>query len=456
MNPFRFRGVNPVLLFEARAITRSKLATVFTLLFLLLQLLGAGSYMVITRLLSGSGYFDADELQGGMIMFGIAYGILSVGLLQFVPLFSGIRMMRERSFLPILFSTELKPGQIMRGKLGSVIMLAGLTVALSLPFMVFLVMLRGIDYLTIFFAVSYLFLQCIVSSYYYFTIACLSAKVIVKAVIGIILFLYMMSVTLASITTAFMFSGSMAGMMQSMMLARLLTPFITMIILHQCCVVLLMPRSANRAPVLRIMITIAMVIMICLGKFSGTPFIFWIVPYLMLAFAVICSAVSSRVHPSDRIKRSIPRNMLKRVLVFPFFSGAANGLIFGGLVFLLLPLILGIEMGDLVRSVNLFLYAQLAVLLHRTLLKKKPIQYGWLILAAVAIIVNILPILFSFFLGFHQDSSTFAIGSVFKIDQSMIELHVLISGSLLIIFTVINWRWWLSQFRSFKPLEDEA
>lgn len=104
---------------------------------------------------------------------------------------------------------------------------------------------------------------------------------------------------------------------------------------HILSVALLSPASANWAPRVRGYLTAVWLIAGVMAsttpwrsiRFVAWDLELWIIYTLMLLIGVLLISVCEKNALSLRIRRSIPRSRIKRALVFGFFSGPVNGIV---------------------------------------------------------------------------------------------------------------------------------
>src|SRR5262249_11535355 len=104
--------LNPIVVKELRQAVQSRFVVVALLIFLTIQVLAVGIYLVTAADPTFS--FDA-----GRWVFMILFGIMLAVSMLFVPLYTGVRLVAERSEtnLDLLFITTIKPRSIIAGKL---------------------------------------------------------------------------------------------------------------------------------------------------------------------------------------------------------------------------------------------------------------------------------------------------------------------------------------------------
>ena len=139
--------LNPIFLREMRQAVRGRFVVGFFLLFLVAML--AATIAIILQ--HGQLHGEKDIVAFGNKMFEALLTVLVATCGLFVPFYTGLRLIAEHGThnVELYFITELKPGEIIRGKTymaGAVVLLA---FSASAPFLAMTIFLRGIDVPTI-------------------------------------------------------------------------------------------------------------------------------------------------------------------------------------------------------------------------------------------------------------------------------------------------------------------
>src|SRR5262249_46866481 len=142
--------INPIVIKELRQAVKSRMVVTILLLFLGLQLLILGFYLLSQE--SRAAGSDGVEWYAGTGVFQVQQGILLWTLAILVPAYAAVRLGAERSDqnVDLLFISTLRPGSIIWGKFVAALALAILVFSTCAPFMTFTYLLRGIDLPTIF------------------------------------------------------------------------------------------------------------------------------------------------------------------------------------------------------------------------------------------------------------------------------------------------------------------
>lgn len=466
--------INPVVLLEARQLSRSRFSMVVSLLFLLVILVTTG--LVVFDLQAKVGRGRNISMREGANLFGAMMWILSIATLLFVPLFVGARAVAERGRFRLLYITALQPGAIMRGKAFSAMTLILQNILLCLPMMVFAVMLRGVDYLVIGSSLLLLFVATLILSEIFLLIACVPCGNVFRGIMG--LFALFCAVVIA----VFMIEifGDVGSSKDAMVMLFNISGIGVLIVLflHQCTVALISPVSSNRALRFRIWTT-----GLCMVSYLGAYIAYiatsdeeWFaicsVMWMLALFVMTPLAINGPLKPSIRIRKAIPKNPIFRILVFPFYSGSAAGLIWLALLALINLMVLYVACmfisgsGEawktmLCGALYVGFYIQLAILLQKTVFEKLiPYRNVWFLAMLIFILAGLAPVLATFMLRPHNmDHSVWSLGSFFHMFWDISDKnahffpHLIFGiGSLLVLVFTNFFFWWFPQFLAFKPL----
>jgi hypothetical protein len=473
---------NPIVIKELRQAVQSRFVVSALLLLLSIQLIAIGIYL----LASGSWLLDFDA---GRQVFMILYGILLGVSIAFVPLYTAIRLIAERSDtnVDLLFITTIKPHSIIGGKLFAALILNVLIFSSCMPFMVFTYFLRGIDLPSIFVALALGFLIVIACTQAAIFIACIPVNRVFKFVFGLIMLWIFLMVYVATLSGAsgliltgvgsrFDSAEFWEGVLGFLGFFGLLVGLFFVL-----SVALITPMAANRALPVRSFVTIAWALL-GVAVFSGSfieknhnPVMIWQIVFNSIFATALFVAVSERDQLGRRVLRSIPKSPLKRMVAFVFFSGAASGLVFA-CVGIILTLALAwlwsklfsayINHDDLVDSVKwvggmslyFYCYALSAALLRRHLLSRVGTELTWLIGVILMLMGIVIPFLAGYMIFFKdawwsEDYGKWLVGNPFAWGSKSHRVFYFEVGAFwAVMVTALNIYWFLGRVRSFKPL----
>jgi hypothetical protein len=481
--------VNPIVIKETRQAVRSWAVTGMLLLFL-----GVLFCTALVFLVNQSFDGTVDQRLGAEI-FQVFIVILTAASLFFIPLYVGVRLAAERqeSNLDLLYITTLTPGRIIRGKFLCGAYMTVLFFSACMPFMAFTNLLRGVDLPTVAFILIYLFLVICVAIQVAIFFACLPVSKLFKILLGLAAAASMIPATVGLTFSFFAMLRSGIGSMMggrafwSVFMTVALLVLAACILLYFLSVALISPPSANRALPLRAYLTFVWIAGGIAAAFwadhsaDDRRLMAWAIPTLILMGIALIVVISNHDQLSLRVRRDIPATAGWRLVAFPFFNGAAGGLLWIGFIAAVTVVVtisapkwltaLGgfpsrwrpesmEETATMLSATVLygFAYALTALWIHRRFLARRPPKLagilGVLIPGLWALAPNI-ALFFSSRLSLHaleasQYGSAF---NVFIVKEPHQRLgHVLCAGTWVVLMLVLNSAWFLRQFRAFQPL----
>src|SRR5260370_26735839 len=178
-------ALNPIVVKELRQGVQSRFVVAVLLLFLLLQVVFMGIFLVVWSI---GGQLESTAFQAGRTVFAVLQGILLATCMIFIPAYTGMRLAAERSdvHVDLFFITTLRRRAIIAGKFVAAILLAILIFSACMPFMAFTYFLRGIDLPSIFFVIGIDFLVVTVTVMLAIFLAVVPANRVLKALLGLI------------------------------------------------------------------------------------------------------------------------------------------------------------------------------------------------------------------------------------------------------------------------------
>jgi hypothetical protein len=326
--------INPVLLKELKQSVRARFISWMLLIYLGLNLLVLG--MVLLNLEPTP---TRPQSLGSETFFGLLV-FLEIMASVVVPCFVAARMIAERSSddLDLVLTTSITPAALVRGKLLSGLVLVVLLHSIALPFMAFTYLLRGIDLPSILVTTSISALATVPMLQLAILIASLPVRNVIRIVLVILAALSLLY--LAPIAVLMLAGGLVSRGTGFIMPSAGLWATTAAIVLVDACLVAVLaswsiaalsPRPANRAMPPRLAFTGAWLVtggIATVAAAMGEPQVItaWLFISLELLGLLMLAAVSERDAPGPHVARQIPRSRVLRVLAFPFFTGAANGL----------------------------------------------------------------------------------------------------------------------------------
>jgi hypothetical protein len=475
--------INPIVVKELRQAVQSRFVVAALLCLLCIQLAAIGIYLFTTR----SSILDIDA---GRQVFMVLYGILLFICMLFVPLYTAVRLVAERSDtnVDLFFITTIKPRSIIAGKLFSAIILTILIFGACMPFMAFTYFLRGIDLPSIFIMLAFGFILVIAWTQVSIFVAAIPVNRVAKLLFGILQLWFSFSLILPALGTVnWLFRlgvGSRFDDWDFWKAVLAISSFIGLVIgsFFVLSVALITPQAANRALPVRVFITLAWGFLFVVASIitffenNFVPIVLWHLVFNSIFVIALFAGVSERDQLGRRVLRSVPRSALKRALAFSFFSGAASGVIWASTgICLTLALAWAwsklfpnyAERVDLVDSLKwagamclyLFCYALSGALLRRHLLSRVGGELTWLIGVILMVLGIVVPFLIGYLLYFgdewgRTDYQKWLTGNPFAFSKRTDKiLYLGVPAVWAFIVAVLNLRWLIVRVRDFRGPE---
>ncbi|MBF0409286.1 MAG: hypothetical protein HQM10_18240 [Candidatus Riflebacteria bacterium] len=334
-------SVNPIVVKELRQALQGKFITGTYLVFLAAMVLVLG-FMIFS---------DLERIGNsatGKDIFQVIFYLLIFGCTFIIPIGTYRRLSSELSEtdMALYFVTTLKPQSIIIGKWMASWIIALVLYTSAMPFLCFTYILKGIDLPTIFFLLILGLILVSVAILVSIFAACLpmvpSIKRIFDGIGGI--FLVYAVIGCIAIFDDLIRSGVVNRISHFEGLMGLLTGLFALFtfsrIIYLFSVALISPPASNRSFTLRKNITVLWFI---------SFIITWVWTYhstsdlLMVWFVIICICItptlpfiiSERETWSNRIRKTIPANPVKRFFSYIFYSGWAGGFLWILMLFIL-------------------------------------------------------------------------------------------------------------------------
>jgi hypothetical protein len=490
-------AINPVVVKELRQAVRSRFVVAVLLLFLLMQL----GWIGLQLMMGGArGDFESSDFELGRSVFFALQTILVSTCLIFIPLYTSIRLAAERNEtnVDLLYATTIRPRSIIAGKIFSAMVLAILIFSACMPFMALTYYLRGIDWTVILVTLGMDLLVVAFGVQVMVFCAVVKGNLAVRilmALAGLVGLVYTFAGTLMIssqlIEGRFFFFSDREFWMS--MVASLVGVLGVGGLFYTWSVALISPPASNRALGVRLymlMLTILAGVAAIVMSYvvdSEIPINMWVAGTTMLAVIALNIAISERREWTPRVARGIPTGIMTRLVAFPFFSGAAGGVVFSILLFAMIgvaaiyePLwssILrpgrfgGLEQitkrtmaASLMAFGYAYCYCMTAVLLQRVFLRSRP-TLTWIVALCLFALGVAGPYFVSFFVmldRWHYEEVT----AWFVTNPFIAMAHVaqdhgysrqynpwvfwLFMATWAALVTVLNLRWFAEQFDRFR------
>jgi ABC-type transport system involved in multi-copper enzyme maturation permease subunit len=474
--------MNPIVIKELRQGVRSWTVTGMLLLFLVVLFLASLGFLITQS-------FDVSFNMGmGGRMFSTFVVILAGASTFFIPLYTGIRVAAERqdNNPDLLYVSTLSPTRIIFGKFLCSAYIVLLFFSACMPFMAFTNLMRGVDLPTVFYILFFLFLAVCATNMVAIFLACIPASRPFKVLFALAGFFLSFWVVVPMVAMSFEMMRSGVGAMMGERnfwigtLTALLIGMAATGLLFVLSVALVAPPSANRALPVRIYLT-AFWLLGGLVAFTwvwqtgeADRMLVWTYPTLVLMVMALLVVISNSDQLSLRVRRTIPRNGLKRFPAFLFFNGAAGGLLWVGAILMVTYLVTwaiiakfpstGIVPDDTKTSFAImtayaFAYGLTALSIHRKFVSRRPAKLTGLIAVLLAGGWAIVPSIFLFFANQLSWKSVegLQLGNVFNVyfnrDGTQLIYHEYFAFAWLLLAILVNGKWFTQQMQNFRPPE---
>ncbi len=331
MLQFLDNHLNPLFLRELRKLVRNRFIIVLINLFIaMLVLVG----------MMGVLFQNSSQLTGtGGDLFGGLTAVMVITCFLAVVVYTASTTFSERLGGDLMYASAMKPRAIVFGKAWAGGVLTVLFMSITAPFVMLAYLLRGLDIEWV--ALSFL--------YVFIVIQVLNAAAIclffnVKSRIQVVFLLgvggFAFLWTLAIIVSNLMFTayrGARFDLWQAVASHALLALGIIALLLA-AAIASISPPTSNRLLPLRLTVTtiylLSLLFCLLVPSLSGASATLeiWMHAWAFTLFPLMLLAVCERDTWHDRIKKTVPKNVLLRVLAFPFYTGSPNGLVWVALL----------------------------------------------------------------------------------------------------------------------------
>lgn len=473
--------LNPVAVKEFRQAVQSRWVTSVLMLFLVINLCIIGGYLMMSP--------HADtSMTGGREVFGSLLIVLFITCIGFVPLYSGVRLSLERSDanVDLLYITTITPGAIVRGKYLAAMALTLLIYSAFMPFLTVTYLLRGIDLPTIFMVLAAGFAVCAVANAMGVFAGCVPGSWLIRGMVdvGMLICLYsLLHITLDLADQYSRFGVRWAGGSEfwTGIATCLLVEVLAIGLLYVLAEALLSPKPSNRMLRPRLYITacwpITGAILITLGCIYDVayPVLMWAAVAGIGFTVLMVAALGERDAWSARVRRTIPRNPLLRVLAFLFYSGSAGGLIWWTVMFLATMAVVQ-TWGEMVGSVTgltdlvafrtnmsivfgyVLCYCLTTAVLRMTLLRNIATPNLSVIAGFLGVLLFLVPYLTAFFVSRNWDTVLpwYLLGSPMVLtttDEAAKDAASWVMMIWILVAVLAGASWAIAQWRRFIPYE---
>ncbi|MDR2643844.1 MAG: hypothetical protein LBC74_13760 [Planctomycetaceae bacterium] len=320
--------INPLLIKELRQFVRNKFIIILINVYVL-------TIVIACLLLLTSSAYKAMELNGSHLLFTLANIIFIAGFLTIIVR-TAWSTAADKINEDLMFYSSMKPSTIVFGKVISGVIFTLLIMSVTMPFVTLAYLLRGIDLEIVFIVMIELFI--IMQALNCFAILVASSNKLKGStymstfiVVVVSSFLYCV---LVSAGVGLIYFNTLYSTYAWDGLCILFSLEFACIALFICgSIAMLSPPTSNRILPIRILLT-AIFLASVLAAFSelfhaskNDMFMGIEIISLFTLGVIIVSIACERDQWSTRIRRSLPKSLLRRILLFPFYTGAACGIV---------------------------------------------------------------------------------------------------------------------------------
>ncbi|MDR2706437.1 MAG: ABC transporter permease [Planctomycetaceae bacterium] len=315
-------NINPLLLRELRQQVRNRFVIVLINLYL--------AVLVLVCAMCVFEYHYSSQRHGvGEILFGSLATVMGIACFLTVVVYTALTTASERINNDLMFTSALKPSSIVFGKALAGAILTVLLMSMTAPFVMVAYLLRGLDIEVV--AITFISIFTAIQVFNSMAICVCSnvkTKIQMLTVLGgcffVSIFGLQMIFTLVFSHYRFFTFGTLTWF-------EFLIPFLiagaVFAVFLTSAIATIAPPASNRLLPLRLTVTIIYLgsLLICLNIPSGD--MSWIYSWTIALAVLMFMVVSERETWSPRIRRTLPKSFIFRAILFPFYTGSANGFV---------------------------------------------------------------------------------------------------------------------------------
>lgn len=323
-------NINPLLLRELRQQVRNRFVIVLINLYLAVLVLVCAICVFEYQY-----QYSAHRHGVGEALFVALATVMGIASLLTVVVYTALTTASERIHSDLMFTSALNPSSIVFGKALAGAILTVLLMSMTAPFMMVAYLLRGLDIEVV--AVTFISIFTAIQVFNSMAICICSnikTKIQMFAVLSGSFFVSIFGIQMIFLLT---FSHYRFFGVGSLTWFEFLIPFLAagavFAVFLAGAVASIAPPASNRLLPLRLTITIIYLgsLLICLNIPNG--YIPWLYSWTTALAVLMFMVVSERETWTPRIRRTLPQRLLFRVILFPFYTGSANGFVWLALLF---------------------------------------------------------------------------------------------------------------------------
>ncbi len=483
--------MNPIVIKELRQAVNGRFVASLLILFLMISIL---TFSLIAMSAAGSSNVITD---GGQDFLFAMQCVLVIVCMVFLPGYAGLRLAGEwsDSNTDLMFITTIKPRAVIWGKLLATVILGMMIYAACMPFMMLSFMIRGVDLPTIVMILLIGFSSVVIGIQLGIFAATLSTALGFRLLLGLLILValgYLAWGTLMMSHDAIdfgLFSSWDDGQMWAFLSSWLVMLISVLSLLFVFSVARISQPTANRALPVRLTMsgvwllnTILLSVMAIIERESMVIVVYLYATSIALGLTLMI-VVCERDRWGPRIRRTIPRRGLFRMIAMVYYSGALGGLLWVAMTFGLAlgATVIVFDMADrssafirieldeaIVNCTRIVLfaysYSMTALLLRRFMVGKilRP-DHTWALVLVLIAIGSVLPMLVSMMMwgtsGMWNHKEAWMLPNLmllFTDEHQLRSSSLLFYGTWAVLVTLLSGPWLVGQLHNFKPLEPNA
>ena len=479
--------VNPVWVKDLRQAARNRFVSGALMLVLAL-------FLLVSVTIASNGRNHGISYAGGQVFQSISSITIVVANI-FLPVYFFTRTLMERASGngDLLYITKMTPQQIVRGKFLSAAYMTLLFYSVALPFLMAGYLFRGVDIPTILISFGFNTTANLLLALVAIALALASISIIIKIAVGVVVGFcaFVFGVTRFSLGLV-MDPGIGDSALQWQAILTYTANFLLLAgLAYQISVAMVSPVSANRAlPARRYLTATAFLV---LAQFFGQAWhndspelavsgYITVGICILFCFLVACSTAQAPF--GHRIRKDIPKNSLKRIPAFFFFSGKFAG--FCWLLGLWMATLAAFtvfilawgqsktgsffpsEKDPLAATIGFslfvfyaFAYSLLATWVQRVFFPRANTAVAGLVFLLMVGVPALLTLFMTMPNGIRHPLGENPIPGMMlnlvpiieRSSEHGIYLHLASTQVLILLGIALNWKWIWGQFRDFKPLD---
>ncbi|MDR1289992.1 MAG: hypothetical protein LBK06_02200, partial [Planctomycetaceae bacterium] len=332
MTQFFSNILNPILVRELRQFVRNRFIVVLVNLYIV-------ALVTACLVILASDPFSVSESIMGYSLLVMLASITYIASLLAVVVRTTIITANDKMSEDLMFFTSMTPTTIVFGKIFSGIVFSLLLMSATMPFVTLAYLLRGVDIQTVvwMFTTIFIVIQILNSMAIFMAVSAkktntsITGQAVLSCLVMLILSFIILPWLFFYVSSLFMSSHSWVNF------------FCFVLFSCECIAVIicasasaLSPPTSNRAFPIRVLLMslflIDVIILVGISKIFVGMFpleiYFSIETFALFGLIIMIIKVAHEQDQwSNRIRRSLPKSRLQRAILFPFYSGAANGIV---------------------------------------------------------------------------------------------------------------------------------